>query len=169
MCEIGHGANVEDLNSKEDIYEAVLSQSDFFFREEADLIANLANIAALLKSTSLPFFWVGFYLVKGEELVLGPFQGLPATSRIGFGLGVCGTAWKEKKTQLVPDVHLFPGHIACSCYSQSEIVVPVFSNEKIVAVLDIDSDQKDDFDETDASYLEKLAVIIGNNWPSENP
>jgi len=154
---------IED-RSKEDIYEGIVAQIEFLFKEESNQTANLANAIAIMKSTSLPFFWIGFYIVEGEELVLGPFQGLPATSRIAFGKGVCGTGWKEEKTQLVPDVNLFPGHIACNCYSQSEVVVPVFFQGKVVAVLDTDSDQKDDFDQTDVSYLEKTAEIIGNNW-----
>ena len=161
-----HEFAIPESTSKEDIYEAIIPQIEFLFKEETDLLANLANTVALLKSTSLPYFWIGFYLVKGNELVLGPFQGLPATARIGYGLGVCGSSWKERKTQVVPDVHLFSGHIACSCNSQSEIVVPVFSGDKIVAVLDIDSDNKDDFDETDARYLEQLTVVVGEHWTS---
>ena len=159
-----HEYTIPDSTSKEEIYEAILPQVEFLFQEEKDLIANISNAIALLKSTSLPYFWIGFYLVKGNDLVLGPFQGLPATARIGYGLGVCGASWKERKTFVVPDVHLFPGHIACNCDSQSEIVVPVFSGGEVVAVLDIDSDHKDDFDQTDARYLEKLATIIGKNW-----
>ena len=165
MSETTCGIELGRSDSKNDTYKAILSQAGFFFREENDLIANLANVAALLKSSSLPCFWVGFYIAKVDELVLGPFQGLPATSRIGFGLGVCGTAWKKKCTQIVPDVHLFPGHIACNRYSQSEIVVPIFSKKTVVAVLDIDSDRKDAFDETDALYLKQLTDILGENWP----
>lgn len=155
-------------SSKREIYQALIPQIDFSFSRENDLVANLANAVAVLKSTTLPFFWVGFYLVKGDELVLGPFQGLPATTRIAFGAGVCGTAWKREKTQLVPDVDLFEGHIACNCFSQSEIVVPVFSEGRIVAVLDVDSDRKNDFDETDAECLEELAAIIGDYWKSQS-
>ena len=150
--------------NKEDIYKILIDQIALFFKEEEDLIANLANTAAFMKTIPLPFFWVGFYLVKAKELVLGPFQGSPATSRISFGKGVCGKAWKERKTILVPDVHLFPGHIACSSLSQSEIVVPIFADNEIIAVLDIDSDRENDFDTTDALYLEKIAEIIGLNW-----
>ena len=104
---------------------------------------------------------MGFYLVKNEQLVLGPFQGPIACTRINFGKGVCGTAWKEKKTQLVPDVELFPGHIACSSASKSEIVVPVFKGEEVAMVLDVDSDQLADFDETDQRYLEQLMGVLG--------
>jgi len=150
--------------SKEEIYNMLIEQIRSFFSEEKDLMANLANTASLMKIAPLPFFWVGFYIVKGADLVLGPFQGDPATPRISFGEGVCGAAWKERKTQIVPDVHLFPGHIACSCLSQSEIVVPIFSKQDVVAVLDIDSENKNDFDQTDAHFLELLVDIIGDKW-----
>lgn len=126
---------------------------------ETDLIANLANVAAALKQT-FDFFWVGFYVVKGDCLVLGPFQGPVACTRIRRGKGVCGTAWKEARTVVVPDVDLFPGHIACSSASRSEIVVPVRQGETVVAVLDIDSDRLAAFDETDAHYLERLAAQV---------
>ena len=126
---------------------------------ETDLIANLANVAAALKQT-FDFFWVGFYVVKGDCLVLGPFQGPVACTRIRYGKGVCGTAWKEARTVVVPDVDLFPGHIACSSASRSEIVVPVRQGETVVAVLDIDSDRLAAFDETDAHYLERLAAQV---------
>lgn len=122
---------------------------------ETDLIANMANIAAALKQT-FGFFWVGFYRVVGEQLVLAPFQGPIACTRIKYGKGVCGTAWKEARTIIVPDVDAFPGHIACSSASRSEIVVPVIQKEKVVAVLDIDSDQLDSFDETDRIFLEEI-------------
>ena len=126
---------------------------------ETDLIANLANVAAALKQT-FDFFWVGFYVVKGDCLVLGPFQGPVACTRIRYGKGVCGTAWKEARTVVVPDVDLFPGHIACSSASRSEIVIPVRQGETVVAVLDIDSDRLAAFDETDAHYLERLAAQV---------
>ncbi|MGB0367781.1 MAG: GAF domain-containing protein, partial [Flavobacteriales bacterium] len=126
---------------------------------ETSLIANLANVAAALRQT-FGFFWVGFYLVDGDELVLGPFQGDIACTRIGFGKGVCGTVWKEKQTIVVADVDSFPGHIACSPASKAEIVVPFITNEKVVAVLDIDSDILDDFTETDKLELDKIVRLL---------
>ena len=125
---------------------------------EPDLIANLANVAAALRQ-AFGFFWVGFYLVKEKELVLGPFQGPIACTRIGHGRGVCGTSWAEARTVLVPDVEAFPGHIACSSASKSEIVVPVLKNGQVVAVLDVDSDQLNDFDEADQAGLEQLMQL----------
>jgi GAF domain-containing protein len=122
-------------------------------------VANLANIAAALRE-AFGFFWVGFYVVQGQELVLGPFQGPIACTRIAYGRGVCGTAWKEKKTQLVPDVEAFPGHIACSSASKSEIVVPAFQDGEVFLVLDVDSDQLDDFDGVDLRYLETLMGML---------
>ena len=146
--------------SKAETYEALIPQIEALISYEADLYANLANVAAALREV-FGFFWVGFYLVKGDQLVLGPFQGPIACTRINFGKGVCGTAWKEAKTQLVPDVDAFPGHIACSSASKSEIVVPVFNQNEVVMVLDVDSDQLADFDETDQKYLEQLMGILG--------
>ena len=143
--------------NKEEQYRSLLPQIRELTRKEQDLIANLANIAAALKQT-FGFFWVGFYLVKGDELVLGPFQGPVACTRIPFGKGVCGTAWKERRTIVVPDVEQFPGHIACNSVSKSEIVVPLFDNGEIIGVLDIDSDRLNEFDEIDARYLEELRV-----------
>jgi GAF domain-containing protein len=122
-------------------------------------VANLANIAAALRE-AFGFFWVGFYVVQGQELVLGPFQGPIACTRIAYGRGVCGTAWKEQKTQLVPDVEAFPGHIACSSASKSEIVVPAFHKGEVALVLDVDSDQLDDFDAVDQRYLEALMGML---------
>jgi GAF domain-containing protein len=141
--------------TKEEIYQALLPQVEALISGEHDLVANLANIAAALRE-AFGFFWVGFYVVQGQELVLGPFQGPIACTRIAYGRGVCGTAWKEQKTQLVPDVEAFPGHIACSSASKSEIVVPAFQNGKVFLVLDVDSDQLDDFDAVDQRYLEAL-------------
>ena len=126
--------------------------------DEPDLTANLANAAAALRQ-AFGFFWVGFYLVKGDELVLGPFQGPIACTRIRRGRGVCGTSWAETRTVLVPDVEAFPGHIACSAASKSEIVVPVLKDGTVVAVLDVDSDQLDDFGEADQVGLEALAQL----------
>ena len=145
--------------SKEEKYLSLLPQIEALITDEEDLIANLANISAALKE-AFGFFWVGFYLVKGEELVLGPFQGPIACTRIGYGKGVCGTAWKEGKTQLVPDVDAFPGHIACSSASRSEIVVPVIKDGEVFMVLDVDSDQLNDFDATDQKYLEQLMRFL---------
>ena len=145
--------------SKEEIYEALIPQVKALISGEQDLVANLANIAAALRE-AFGFFWVGFYVVQGQELVLGPFQGPIACTRIAYGRGVCGTAWKEKKTQLVPDVEAFPGHIACSSASKSEIVVPAFQEGEVFLVLDVDSDTLDDFDAVDQRYLEDLMGIL---------
>ncbi|NND94713.1 MAG: GAF domain-containing protein [Flavobacteriales bacterium] len=130
---------------------------------EVDLTANLSNIVAAIKET-FPWFWIGFYLVKEDELVLGPFQGPVACTRIAKGAGVCGTAWKEARSILVPDVHEFPGHIACSALSESELVIPIHSEGKVVSVLDVDSDRKNDFSDEDLLGLEHLAELIGSNW-----
>ncbi|HAH38790.1 MAG TPA: GAF domain-containing protein [Algoriphagus sp.] len=146
---------IPETATKAEKYEALLPQIEALISGEPDLYANLSNVAAALKQ-AFDFFWVGFYLVKENQLVLGPFQGPIACTRISFGKGVCGTAWKEGKTQLVPDVDAFPGHIACSSASRSEIVVPVFKGDQVAMVLDVDSDQLNDFDNTDQEYLEKL-------------
>jgi GAF domain-containing protein len=145
--------------TKEEIYQALLPQVEALISGEQDLVANLANIAAALRE-AFGFFWVGFYVVQGQELVLGPFQGPIACTRIAYGRGVCGTAWKEQKTQLIPDVEAFPGHIACSSASKSEIVVPAFQNGEVFLVLDVDSDQLDDFDTVDQKYLEDLMGML---------
>ena len=145
--------------TKEEIYQALLPQVEALISGEQDLVANLANIAAALRE-AFGFFWVGFYVVQGQELVLGPFQGPIACTRIAYGRGVCGTAWKEQKTQLVPDVEAFPGHIACSSASKSEIVVPAFQDGEVFLVLDVDSDQLDDFDGVDQRYLEALMGML---------
>ncbi|OAV68484.1 Free methionine-R-sulfoxide reductase [Bacteroidales bacterium Barb6XT] len=141
--------------SKKERYEALLPQIAALLSGEKDQTANMANITAALKQT-FDFFWVGFYTVKEDELVLSPFQGLVACTRIRYGKGVCGTAWKEARTVIVPDVELFPGHIACNAASRSEIVVPVIAGGEVKAVLDIDSSAPDSFDETDAHYLERI-------------
>jgi len=151
--------------TKEDIYQALLPQVEALISGETDLYANLANIAAALRE-AFGFFWVGFYLVKGPELVLGPFQGPIACTRISHGRGVCGTAWKEQKTQMVPDVEAFPGHIACSSASKSEIVVPAFHQGEVFLVLDVDSDALDDFDQIDQTYLEELMGMLEKTMPS---
>ena len=143
--------------SKAEQYENLLPQIRALVEPETDFIANLANIAAVLKS-AFNFFWVGFYSVKEGELVLGPFQGPVACTRIAFGKGVCGTAWKERRTIIVPDVEQFPGHIACNSESKSEIVVPLFRENQVIGVLDIDSNELNTFDEIDAGYLEKICT-----------
>lgn len=145
--------------TKKEKYDSLLPQINGLVEGEKDLIANVSNIVAALKY-GMNFFWVGVYFVKGKELVLGPFQGPVACTRIGLGRGVCGTAWKEKKTLIVADVEQFPGHIACSSDTKSEIVVPCFISGEVLAVLDVDSDKPDDFDETDKIYLEKIGALI---------
>lgn len=150
---------IPEAATKAEKYEALLPQVKALISTETDTYANLANVSAVLKE-AFGFFWVGFYLVKEEQLVLGPFQGPLACTRIRLGKGVCGTAWEKAKTQLVPDVEAFPGHIACSSASKSEIVVPGFKNEKVWIVLDVDSDQLDDFDLTDQEYLEKIMRLV---------
>lgn len=140
---------------KEEVYEALLPQICSLIEGEKDPIANMANVAAALKQT-FDFFWVGFYRVIDEVLVLSPFQGPVACTRIRKGKGVCGTAWQEARTLIVPDVELFPGHIACNSASRSEIVIPIIQNGRVTAVLDIDSDQLNSFDETDKLYLEQI-------------
>jgi L-methionine (R)-S-oxide reductase len=147
--------------TKAEKYEQLIPQIEALVAGESDTTANLANTVAALRQT-MNFFWVGFYLVKGDELVLGPFQGPIACTRIGFGKGVCGTAWKEKKTIIVPNVDDFPGHIACSSDSKSEIVLPVIRNGKVIAVLDVDSDRLNDFDSTDEQHLSKLIKLVEN-------
>lgn len=146
--------------TKEEQYQSLLPQVEALLAGESNLIANMANIGAALKA-QFGFFWVGFYLADTpDELVLGPFQGPIACTRIKKGRGVCGTAWSDERTVLVPDVDAFPGHIACSSLSRSEIVVPVRSKDRVIAVLDVDSDQLNDFDETDQLYLEKIVALL---------
>lgn len=150
---------VATSKDKDEKYSVLIPQVEALVAGEKDVVANLSNVAAALKQT-FGFFWVGFYLVKENELVLGPFQGPIACTRIGFGKGVCGAAWKEQKTILVPNVDEFPGHIACSSDSKSEIVLPAFKDGKVSLVLDIDSDRLNDFDDTDAQHLERLMKVI---------
>lgn len=145
--------------SKEEIYSQLFPQIASLLEGEEDLIACLANVTAALKE-ACGYFWVGFYRVKGEQLVLGPFQGPVACTRIRYGKGVCGTAWKECRTLVVPDVEKFPGHIACSSLTRSEIVVPLIRGGRVRAVLDIDSEKPDAFDATDRSWLEKIAGLL---------
>lgn len=152
----------EDLKtvagSREEQYQSLLPQLEALIGAEDDLIANMANIAAALKA-QFNFFWVGFYLVKGDELVLGPFQGPIACTRIKKGRGVCGKAWQDESTIIVPDVDAFPGHIACSSLSRSEIVLPVFHGQNVIAVLDVDSDLLNDFADVDHLYLKKVIEL----------
>ena len=145
--------------TKQERYEALLPQIKAVIEDEPDLIANMANVAAMLHET-FGFWWTGFYRVEGQELVLGPFQGPMACTRIKKGRGVCGTAWAEAQTQVVPDVDQFPGHIACSSASRSEIVVPIFKEGEVIAVLDIDSAQLGTFDQTDRRYLEQVVEML---------
>jgi GAF domain-containing protein len=140
-------------------YQEIYKQIESVTDGESDIIANMANSAALLHE-AFGFWWTGFYIVKENELVLGPFQGPVACTRIGFGKGVCGSAWKRRETIVVPNVHEFPGHIACSSLSQSEIVVPIFSKDEVYAVLDIDSKELSTFDETDQEWLEKIVCLF---------
>ncbi len=145
--------------TKEEKYEALLPMLSGLIQGESSLVANLANVSAALKET-FSWLWVGFYLVEKNELVLGPFQGPVACTRISYGKGVCGTSWKEKRSILVPDVDAFPGHIACSSSSRSEMVVPIFLNNEVVAVLDADSEFLNHFDETDLKYTQQIAALI---------
>ena len=145
--------------TKEEKYSLLLTQIDALTFGEANVIANLANIAAALRQT-FSFFWVGFYIVDGNELVLGPFQGDIACTRIQKGRGVCGTSWLKSESIIVPNVDEFKGHIACSSFSKSEIVIPILKGNQVVAILDIDSDEIDDFDQIDQQYLEKLCVQL---------
>jgi GAF domain-containing protein len=145
--------------NKEEQYKSLIPQIQALIEGETNLVANLANITAALK-TQFNWWWVGFYWVEENELILAPFQGPIACTRIQKGKGVCGTAWKEEKTIIVPDVTKFSGHIACSSFSKSEIVVPVFKNKIVIGVLDVDSDQLNCFDEIDQQYLEKIVSLI---------
>jgi len=153
----------EDLaiskGTKEEQYTNLIPQIKGLLEGETDMVANLANICGALKE-QFNWFWVGFYLVKDGELVLAPFQGPVACTRIKKGRGVCGAAWQQEKTLIVPDVEKFPGHIACNSLSKSEIVVPLIRSGKVVGVLDVDSDQLNDFDETDQKYLQEIADLI---------
>lgn len=146
--------------TKQEKYEALLPQIEALMAYESDLVANLANISSALHQV-FSWWWVGFYWVKENELVLAPFQGPIACTRIAFGRGVCGTAWKDRKTQLVPNVEQFTGHIACSSATKSEIVVPIFNqNDEVMGVLDVDSERDDILDEIDVFYLEKISKMI---------
>jgi L-methionine (R)-S-oxide reductase len=144
---------------KQEQYQSLIPQIEALIEGEADLVANLANICAALKE-QFKWFWIGFYMVKGNELVLAPFQGPVACTRIAKGRGVCGAAWEQGKTLVVPDVDAFPGHIACSSLSRSEIVIPVYRHGQVVGVLDVDSEDLDQFDQTDAQYLEQIVKLL---------
>ncbi|MBL7849779.1 MAG: GAF domain-containing protein [Cyclobacteriaceae bacterium] len=151
--------NISTSADKRERYAVLVPQIESLVSGEPDLVANLSNIAAALRQT-MNFFWVGFYLVKDNQLVLGPFQGPIACTRIDYGKGVCGTSWKEKRTLIVPDVEQFPGHIACSSESRSEIVLPVMKQGEVVMVLDVDSDRLNDFDGIDQEALSRVTRII---------
>ena len=154
--------HINNTDSKEAQYQSLLPQIQALISGEKDFTANLANTSAALKQ-AFNFWWVGFYLVKNDELVLGPFQGPVACTRIAKGKGVCGTSWKEAKSIVVPNVDEFPGHIACSSLSKSEIVVPMVHHGEIVGVLDVDSEHLNHFDEIDEKYLTELMTILCNN------
>lgn len=153
----------EDLQiikgTKAEQYEALIPQIKGLLTGESNLVANLANTAAALKE-QFGWFWVGFYLVENDELVLGPFQGPVACTRIRKGRGVCGSSWEQARTLIVPDVEKFPGHIACSSLSKSEIVIPLFKEGNIWGVLDVDSSEYNQFDETDQQYLEQIVALL---------
>ena len=144
---------------KNETYKTLLAQVKAMVKDESDPVANMANVAALIHET-FHFWWTGFYRVIGEQLVLGPFQGPVACTRIGFGKGVCGTAWKERNSIVVEDVEQFPGHIACSSESKSEIVVPLLKNSEVIGVLDIDSEHLATFDTIDREWLEQIAEVV---------
>ncbi|MCU0446162.1 MAG: GAF domain-containing protein [Microscillaceae bacterium] len=150
---------IPSTTQRAEIYAALQPQIQALIESETDLIANLANVSAVLKE-AFGFFWVGFYLVKDQQLVLGPFQGTLACTRIDFDKGVCGACYRAQKTLIVPDVDAFPGHIACSSASKSEIVVPLFKNQAVVAVLDVDSDHLADFSAIDQAGLEAMMQTV---------
>ena len=153
----------EDLQiikgSKEEKYQSIIPQIKALITGEDDLIANLGNLSAALKE-QFGFFWVGFYLIKNDELVLGPFQGSVACTRIAYNRGVCGTAWAQNETLIVPNVDEFPGHIACSSLSKSEIVIPFYIDNKLAGVFDVDSEHLDQFDEVDERYLKEILALL---------
>lgn len=153
--------NNPTYSEKENLYQNALLQIEGLIESEKDQTAGLANVSAVLKNT-FHWWWVGFYLVKNNELVLGPFQGPVACTRIAHGKGVCGTSWAQNQSIVVEDVHAFPGHIACSAESNSEIVIPIRKNGSVVAVLDADSEHFSCFDETDRLFLEKICATLEN-------
>lgn len=153
--------------TKQERYSTLFPQLEALVESETDIIANMANISACLRDT-FNFWWVGFYRVIDDVLILGPFQGPLACTRIKKGRGVCGTAWAESKTIVVPDVEQFPGHIACSSLSRSEIVVPLIKDDEVYGVLDIDSEHLNIFDETDKIWLERIAILLSNKYKKDN-
>jgi L-methionine (R)-S-oxide reductase len=155
--------SVFEHDSKEDKYKALFPQIEALIEPESDLVANLSNIGAALNEV-FGWLWTGFYLVKNDELVLGPFQGPVACTRIGKGKGVCGTAWSTGAVQLVPNVEEFDGYISCSSYTRSEVVIPLFHNAEVVGVLDIDSEKLDDFDAIDVRELSRICRLIETKW-----
>lgn len=155
--------SVFENDSKEAKYKALFPQLEALISPETDLIANLGNVSAALAEV-FGWHWIGFYLVKGDELVLGPFQGFVACTRIGKGKGVCGTSWATGAVQVVPNVEAFDGYISCSSYTRSEIVIPMFKNAEVVGVLDIDSENLDDFDNVDVRELSKICRLIETKW-----
>jgi len=157
-----HEIEVSKQSSKSQRLRSLLPQIEALISGETDQIAKLANVTAALKQ-ACGYFWVGFYLVKEEELVLGPFQGPVACTRIGYGKGVCGTAWEKGQVMVVPDVEKFPGHIACNSASKSEVVLPVMQNGTISMVLDVDSDQLDDFSQEEVALLKQLVGLLGDS------
>ncbi len=159
LCQMAEELSITASTDKAEQYQSLVPQIEALIAGEPDLIANLANICAALKE-QFKWLWVGFYLVKTNELVLGPFQGPVACTRIAYGKGVCGAAWQRQKTLVVPDVDAFPGHIACSSLSKSEIVVPMFNGGNIVAVLDADSEEFGQFDDIDGEYLEAIVKLV---------
>jgi L-methionine (R)-S-oxide reductase len=159
ICFMAEDLTITRSTDKQEQYQSLVPQIEALLYGECDLIANQANICAALKE-QFKWFWVGFYMVKGSELVLAPFQGPVACTRIAKGKGVCGTAWEQGKTLIVPDVDAFPGHIACSSLSRSEIVIPVYHHGQVIGVLDVDSEELDQFDQTDAQYLEQIIKLL---------
>jgi GAF domain-containing protein len=154
--------NILKSKNREEVYRTLVPQLEALISDEQNAVAIMSNLTAALRQ-AFGFFWVGFYLVKNDEMVLGPFQGDVACFRIQLGKGVCGSAWKKAETIIVADVDQFPGHIACSSESRSEIVVPIIHDGKVVAVLDVDSDKRDDFDEVDKVWLEQIAKLCTNH------
>ncbi len=159
FCFMAEDLIITKSTDKLEQYQSLVPQIESLLYGEHDLVANQANICAALKE-QFKWFWVGFYMVKGGELVLGPFQGPVACTRIAKGKGVCGTAWEQAETLIVPDVEVFPGHIACSSISRSEIVVPIFHRGQVIGVLDVDSEHLDQFDQADAKYLEQILQLL---------
>src|ERR1700743_559005 len=159
ICFMAEDLTITQSTDKQEQYQSLIPQIEALLYDENDLVANQANICAALKE-QFRWFWIGFYMVKGGELVLAPFQGPIACTRIAKGKGVCGAAWEQGKTLIVPDVDAFPGHIACSSLSRSEIVIPVYHNNEVIGVLDVDSEELDQFDEIDAKYLEQIVKLF---------